>query len=89
MLAGATIFTPFGVVTTSSARLPSTLPPASIARSTITDPEASSATIAFVNRTGALRPGIKAVQMTISVRRNASVMRSRCRRWYSSPISRA
>ena len=72
MLTCPMILTPFGVVTISPGRLPSTLPPASTARSTMTDPGASSATIASVSSTGALRPGMSAVQITTSVRFRAS-----------------
>ena len=74
MLTCPMIVTPFGVVTISPGRLPSTLPPASTARSTMTEPGASSATIALVSSTGAWRPGISAVQITMSVRFSASVI---------------
>src|SRR5581483_6722252 len=56
------ILTRPGVVTTSPGLEPSTLPPASTARSTTIEPGASSPTISSVSRTGAFLPGISAAQ---------------------------
>ena len=60
------ILTPFLVVTTWPSLDSSQLPPASTARSTITEPGLISATMAAVICTGAVRPGMSAVVMTMS-----------------------
>ena len=75
------IFTPFAVVTTSPALAPSTLPPRSTARSTITEPARIGSIIAEVIRIGAVRPGISAVVMTMSWRRRCSLTSSACLAW--------
>ena len=55
----------------------------------MTEPGAIAATMSSVSSTGALRPGISAVQMTMSMLFSASAILSRWRRWKSSPISLA
>ena len=51
---------------TSPGTAPSTLPPRSTARSTMTEPSAIDATISRLTSFGAGRPGISAVVMTMS-----------------------
>mmetsp|Transcript_6030 Transcript_6030/g.26641 ORF Transcript_6030/g.26641 Transcript_6030/m.26641 type:complete len:200 (+) Transcript_6030:3310-3909(+) len=58
--------TPFLVRTTLPGSVVSTLPPASAARSTVTDPGRIFSTISFLMSVGAGRPGINAVVTTMS-----------------------
>ena len=58
--------TPFLVRTTLPGSVVSTLPPASAARSTVTDPGRIFSTISFLMSLGAGRPGINAVVTTMS-----------------------
>jgi len=74
------ILTPFSVVTTSPARLPSTLPAGLDRKVDDHRTGRQCRDHVCVSRIGALRPGISAVQITMSVRFSASVIRSRCRR---------
>ena len=60
------IFTPLAVTATSPSLAPSTLPPCSMARSTITDPAFMEATWAALTSLGARRPGMRAVVITMS-----------------------
>ena len=60
---------------------PANIEVAQAMESTIRAEGAIPATISSVNRIGARRPGISAVQMTMSVRRSASLIRSCWRRW--------
>ena len=53
--------TPLGVTTFWPGTVVATLPPASAARSTVTEPAPMDATMSSVIMTGALRPGISAV----------------------------
>ncbi|MCY1241757.1 hypothetical protein D9M72_546780 [compost metagenome] len=53
-------------LTTSSATVSGQLPPCAAARSTTTEPGFICATVASCSSTGALRPGISAVVMTMS-----------------------
>ncbi len=73
-----TIFTPLAVVTTSFGLEPSTLPPASTARSMMTEPGFIDATCAAVTSLGAGRPGIRAVVITTSCLTIWAAVRSAC-----------
>ncbi|MNK89156.1 hypothetical protein D3C87_1091550 [compost metagenome] len=81
--------TPFAVVTTSPALAPATLPPASTARSIRTEPGFIDATCSALTRTGAARPGIRAVVMTMSCFLMCSPVRAACLAWYSGDIGLA
>ncbi len=61
------IVTPPGVSTFSSFTVISQLPPRSAARSTMTEPGFMAFTMSAVHSTGASRPGISAVVMTMSI----------------------
>ena len=77
------------VLTISPGRLPSTLPPASTARSTITEPGFIEATWAALTSFGAGRPGIRAVVITMSCLAIWLETSSACLAWYSALISLA
>ena len=77
------IFTPFSS-TVSPGFEPSTFPPVSAARSTITEPGAISRTASAVISSGAGRPGIWAVVMITSWRFAASASSPRSRSFSSS-----
>ena len=87
-LAGPTIFTPY-----FSTTLPNSdsgqLPPCSTAMSTITEPGFMVFTMSSVTSTGALRPGISAVVITISCLAMCSATRAACLARYSALISLA
>ena len=63
------------------------LPPCSTAKSTKTDPGFIVFIISSVTKTGAGRPGIKAVQITISCLATVDAISSDCLALYASLIS--
>jgi hypothetical protein len=73
-------------VTSSPGTLPSTFPPDSAARSTITEPARMPASITLVMSRGAGRPGIAAVVMMMSDSATCGASRS-CWRWARSAAS--
>ena len=75
-----TILTPLAIVATLPGIAPSTLPPRSTARSTITEPGFIEATIAAETSRGAGRPGISAVVMTMSCLAMCSAVSAACLR---------
>jgi len=79
--------TPLGVVISSSATVVSMFPPASAARSTVTDPAPILATMSFVIMIGAARPGINAVEMITSTSAHCSVSISRAAACHSSDMA--
>ena len=81
--------TPFSVVVISPGCVPSQLPPASAARSTITEPWPMLATASAVISFGAGRPGTSAVVMTTSERAIWTCSASRCCACSSGVSSRA
>ena len=83
------IRTPLLVMTISPGFDPSTLPPVSAARSTITVPSSIASTIAAVIKRGAVRPGTAAVVITTCDLAIYGVRSSRCFAARSSVISRA
>src|SRR5215207_77590 len=87
-LAGPTIFTPY-----FSTTLPNSdngqLPPCSTAMSTITEPGFMVLTMSSLTSTGALRPGISAVVITMSWLAMCSATSAACLVRYSALISLA
>ena len=81
--------TPLAVVTTSPGLAPSTLPPRSTARSTITEPGFIDSTIDFEMSFGAGRPGMSAVVITMSCLAMCAATSAACLAWYSFDISLA
>ena len=76
-------------VTVWSARVSGQLPPCSAGRSTITEPGFIVLTISSVTSTGAGRPGISAVVMTMSCFLIVCAINSACLTWYSGDIGLA
>ena len=83
------IVTPLSVRTTSPAFVPSQLPPASAARSTITEPWRMLPTASAVISFGAGRPGISAVVITTSDFAICTCSAARCVSCSSGLSSRA
>ena len=77
-LSGPSMMTPW-TTTRCPGSVSAQFPPASAARSTITEPGRMAATISALSRTGARAPGIIAVVMTTSASRTASRSNSRSR----------
>mmetsp|Transcript_42886 Transcript_42886/g.81801 ORF Transcript_42886/g.81801 Transcript_42886/m.81801 type:complete len:294 (-) Transcript_42886:1086-1967(-) len=72
--------------TAFSGTVVATLPPASAARSTMTDPGLMLSTISLVMSTGAARPGMSAVVMMTSTSRACSANNAISARWNASDI---